>query len=111
MIEEFIDRCFADTMIGFLFQRADPARIKRFEFEHAAEFLGAPVRYRGRSLAAAHARHRIMGGQFDRRLTILREVLESRQVPDEIRDAWLAHHERLRSEVTLDERGECIPRK
>ncbi|MEM1414572.1 MAG: group 1 truncated hemoglobin [Myxococcota bacterium] len=107
IVDAFVDRCFDDLMIGFMFRRASRERVKTFEYQHAAEQLGAGVRYEGRPLAAAHASHRIMGGQFLRRLTILRQVLDERGVPADIRDAWLAHHESLRHEVTADHGSEC----
>ncbi len=108
LIDDFVDRCFADVMIGFLFARADRARVKRFEYEHAAEHLGAGATYGGRPLAAAHGKHRIMGGQFDRRRTILREVLDAHGVPADVRDRWLDRQDALRAEVTTDPRGQCI---
>ncbi len=110
IIDDFVDRCFADVMIGFFFARADRARVKHFEYEHAAEHLGAGASYGGRPIPDAHAAHRIMGGQFDRRLTILREVLEAHRVPEDIRAGWLAHHEALRETVTNDPAGRCTPR-
>ncbi|HEX5659356.1 MAG TPA: group 1 truncated hemoglobin [Polyangiales bacterium] len=109
IIDEFVDRIFADTMIGFFFQRANKERIKRFEYEHAGVFLGAPIEYGGRDLREAHQRHPIMGGQFARRRRILETTLEKHGVPAEIRDAWLAHQDALRGEVTTDPEGECIP--
>ncbi len=108
IIDSFVDACFDDVMIGFMFQKASRERVKRFEYEHAAEHLGAGVTYGGRPLGDAHARHKIFGGQFDRRLTILRRTLERHGVPAEIRDAWLAHHEGLREVITRDRPGECV---
>jgi hemoglobin len=110
VIDDFVERVFADVMIGFFFRDATQARIKLLEFQHAAEFLGGPQRYRGRSLAEAHAKHRIMGGQFDRRTQILREVLKAHGVPEAVQRAWLAHVESLRGEVTTDPGGQCIGR-
>lgn len=107
IVNEFVDRCFDDTMIGFLFSRADRGRVKRFEFEHAAEHLGADIAYCGQPMDKAHAKHRIMGGQFDRRLMILREVLEEKGVEPTIREGWLAYHQSLRHLVTGDPRGQC----
>jgi truncated hemoglobin YjbI len=109
IIDDFVDRCFDDLMIGFFFARADRARVKRFEYEHAAEHLGAGTPYGGRPLEVAHGAHRIMGGQFDRRLTILREVIEAHGVPEPIRTRWLAHQEALRGRITRDARGSCDP--
>ncbi len=107
VIDEFVDRVFADIMIGFLFARANRERIKRFEYEHAAEFLGAEVRYAGRHLAEAHKRHPIMGGHFGRRRQILKQTLERHGVPAHIREAWLAHQDALREQVTRDLVTQC----
>jgi hemoglobin len=108
IIDEFVDRLFDDLMIGFFFAKANRERIKRFEYQHAAEFLGAPVKYEGRPLAVAHRAHRIMGGQFLRRKEILRQTLLKHEVPEHIIDAWLAHVESLRPLITSDPGGECI---
>ena len=81
IVDDFVDRCFDDMMIGFLFQRADRDRIKRFEYEHAAEHLGADVQYGGRPLdvpfrpagdvpAARNACSVSYGGQFHRRTLV-----------------------------------------
>jgi hemoglobin len=107
IIDDFVDRVFADAMIGFMFGRVDRERLKQLEFEHAAAHLGGPVQYTGRPLAKAHAPHRIFGGQFDRRAQILRSTLERHRIPADIRDAWLAHVESLRPQITRDAAGEC----
>lgn len=107
IIDDFVDSCFADMMIGFLFARADKARVKRFEYEHAADFLGVGKSYSGRSIREAHAAHRIMGGHFDRRLTLLAAAHKKHGLREEISLAWLAHHESLRAEVTLQGPGIC----
>lgn len=51
----------------------------------------------------------IMGGQFARRLQILRETLKAYEVPQEIRDVWLNHTESLRSLITSDSGSDCDP--
>lgn len=107
IIDDFVDRMFDDIMIGFLFRRASRERIKEMEYQHAAEHLGGPVRYGGRPLREAHAAHRIMGGQFARRSKILSDVLVLHGVPDDIREAWLAHVESLRDQITTDRGSEC----
>jgi truncated hemoglobin YjbI len=107
IVDDFVDRCFDDTMIGFLFQRADRDRIKRFEFQHAAEHLGGPVSYSGRPLDEAHGPHRIFGGQFSSRRQILIETLRDHGVANEIVDAWIAHQDTLRALVTKDQDSSC----
>ncbi len=107
IISDFIDRCFADTMIGFLFQRADRGRIKEMEFQLAAQLLGGPVRYAGRGLAEAHRPHRIQGGQFERRKFLLEQTLRAHQVPADIERELMAHTDRLRRQVTVDADSNC----
>jgi hemoglobin len=107
IVDEFVERIFSDTMIGFLFARANKERIKRFEYEHAADFLGAGVTYQGRALAEAHKQHPILGGHFARRRTILQQTLEKHAVPRHVIEAWLAHQDALREQVTADEITQC----
>jgi len=107
IIDEFVERVFADIMIGFFFRNADKQRIKDKEFEFAAAFLGGPQRYSGQPLRQAHAKHPIMGGQFARRKKILEEVLIEKGVPAPVIETWLAHTEQLRGQITGDPDGVC----
>jgi truncated hemoglobin YjbI len=107
IIGDFVDRIFDDIMIGFFFRNVDRSRLKELEFQHAAEHLGGPFRYAGRPLKQAHAAHRIMGGQFARRKEVLRQTLVAHAVAPDIIDAWLAHTESLRLQVTSDPDGQC----
>jgi hemoglobin len=104
IIDRFVERLFGDLMIGFFFQRADRARIQEKEYEFAAAHLGAPVAYTGRPLEAAHRPHRIFDGQFQRRLTILRETLEEFGVSERVREHFLAHTLSLRERIVV---GPC----
>lgn len=107
IVDDFVDRCFGDMMIGFLFQRADRDRIKRFEYQHAANHLGGGVEYEGRPLDEAHGPHRIFGGQFARRRQILIDTLRDHGVPDAIVEAWVAHQDSLRALITRDSDSSC----
>lgn len=107
VIDRFVDRLFEDTMIGFFFKRANRERIKQKEYELAAQHLGANVAYTGRPLGEVHAAHPIMGGQFDRRLQILRDTLDEFDVPGNVRTHWVAYTLSLRSLITRDAAGQC----
>ncbi len=109
IIDVFIDRVFADLMIGFFFRNADRARIKDMEYQLMAKFLGAEIEYRGRPLARAHANHPIMGGHFARRRQILKETLEFFHVAEEIKSAILTHTDSLRPLVTPEAGTSCDP--
>jgi hemoglobin len=109
IIDTFIDRVFDDRMIGFFFRNADRARIKEMEYQLAAEFLGADIKYSGRPLGKVHSNHPIMGGHFARRRQILKETLESFLVPDEIKTIWLEHTDALRPLITPESGSGCDP--
>ena len=108
IIDRFVDRVIADTMIGFFFARVNKERLKQLEYEFAAEHLGANVAYSGRPIQVAHHRHAIMGGQFRRRLVLLKETLAEFRVPENVALHWVAHTLALESSVTPDADGRCI---
>ncbi|HEY7715717.1 MAG TPA: group 1 truncated hemoglobin [Candidatus Binatia bacterium] len=107
IIDTFVDRVFADRMIGFLFRNADRQRIKELEFQLTAKFLGADLEYRGRPLDIAHAKHPILGGHFARRRQILSETLDFFGVPEEVKSAILQHTDALRPLITPETGNEC----
>lgn len=109
LIDRFVDRMFDDVMIGYLFRAADRARVKAKEFEFAAEHLGAPIAYTGRPLAVAHRAHRITGGQFMRRLQILKDTLTEFAVPERVREHWLDHTLALQAQITDNALDQCDP--
>ena len=92
-----------------MFRAADRARVKAKEYEFAARQLGAAVEYTGRPIGDAHRAHRVTGGQFMRRLQILRETLIEHHVPDEIREHWLNHTLSLQTDITDNALDQCDP--
>ncbi len=108
VIRTFYDRIFDDVMIGFMFRKASKERLVAKEVELTARLLGGShIRYTGKPMRAAHAPHRIMGGQFMRRRRILEESLEVHDVAAAVRDAWLQHTDALRPLVTADSGSDC----
>lgn len=109
IIDDFVDRVFADRMIGFFFRNADKARIKEMEYQLAASFLGAQVEYGGRPLDQVHRKFPIMGGHFARRRQILKETINAHGVAAEIEKLWLDHTEALRPLITPEGDAGCDP--
>jgi hemoglobin len=108
VLADFYDRVFRDVMIGFMFAGKDRRHLIDREYELTAKFLGAPgVVYTGQPIRTAHARHTIFGGQFERRLQILRETLADHAVDAEVCQVWIDHTLALRSQVTHDRGSEC----
>lgn len=100
IIEAFVDRMFADFIIGFQFAGRDRDRIVRFETQHAARLLGGAGPYEGRPVARVHRPLKINRGQFRRRLAILRTVLREHAVDEGVIERWIAHDSQLESVVT-----------
>lgn len=109
LIARFVDRLFDDIMIGYLFRAADRERVKDKEYEFAAEHLGAEVSYSGRPLPAAHRAHRITGGQFMRRLQILKDTLAEYRVPAAVVEHWVSHTLALQAQITDNALDQCDP--
>jgi hemoglobin len=109
VIDRFVDRVMDDMMIGFFFAKVDRKELKRLEYEFAAGHLGAKTAYTGRPIELAHAKHPILGGQFNRRLKILERTLAELNVPADVAERWLAHNQRLRPLITRDSSQECDP--
>jgi truncated hemoglobin YjbI len=108
VLADFYDRLFADVMIGFFFAGKDRAHLVEREYELTAKLLGAPgVVYRGLPMRTAHGKHSIFGGQFERRLQILRETLADHAVDPEVARVWIEHTLALRAQITHDRGSEC----
>jgi hemoglobin len=108
VLTDFYGRVFDDVMIGFMFRGKDRQHLIDREYELTAALLGAPgVTYTGRPMRAAHAQHTIFGGQFERRLQILRETLRDHGIDPEVQRAWIDHQLALRGQITRDRGSEC----
>lgn len=100
IVDDFVGRVAGDFVIGFLFTGRDLARIARHEVEHASTHLGGPLGYTGAPIAPSHRAMRINGGQFRRRLAILRTVLTAHHAPADVIERWIAHDQRLERVIT-----------
>lgn len=107
IIDRFVDRLFADMIVGFFFNGKDAARVKAHEYEHAARSLGAPIPYTGRPIAPLHRPLRINGGQFRRRLALLKQEIERAGVGGDIVERWLDEQRRMRAQIT--DGTDCTP--
>ena len=108
VLTDFYGRVFDDVMIGFMFRGKDRQHLIDREYELTAALLGAPgVTYTGRPMRTAHAQHTIFGGQFERRLQLLRETLRDHGVDPLVQQAWIDHQLALRGQITRDHGSEC----
>ena len=95
ILRTFYDEVFDDMMIGFHFGNADKERLIRVETQMTCIALGATdMKYEGKTIIRPR-KHPILGGQFERRLQILREAMEKHELPQHVRDAWIEHNQKL----------------
>jgi hemoglobin len=99
VLQTLYDRLFDDPIVGFLFEGKDKQHIVEQQVAFTCGFLGGPQKYAGKPLPEAHAALPLRPGHFDRRHRLLEQILAERQVPDEVRRAWLNIDEGLRSSV------------
>ena len=82
-------RMKADRMVGFFFEGRDLDAIVEGQVALVVAMLGGPARYTGAPLPEAHRSLPLLPGHFDRRHTLLREVLAAEGVDENVSAAWL----------------------
>ncbi len=95
--EEEVRRCLrvlytkmlADRMVGFFFEGRDLEPIVNGQVSLVRAMLGGPGVYTGAPLPEAHRALPLLPGHFDRRHTLLAEVLESEGVDERVKATWL----------------------
>ena len=107
-IEDFVEHLCIDPMIGFHFSKVDRNQLKLLEYQFAARALGANVAYEGRPMRQAHAERVILGGQFARRQTLLKNTLINHGIAAEIVNDLIAHNEKLRPAVMNLPDADCL---
>lgn len=107
IVNRFVDRVANDMIIGFFFAGKDLDRVKQHEFEHAARVLGADIQYTGRPIPSLHRPLRINGGQFRRRVALLRQEIDRAGVPEVVKELWLAEQRKMERAIT--DGTDCVP--
>jgi hemoglobin len=65
-VDNFYGRVFNDEFLAPFFTGVDMAQQKRHMVYFLSAATGGPVKYEGRAMAEAHARHNITDAHFDR---------------------------------------------
>ncbi len=95
--EEEVRRCLrvlytkmlGDRMVGFFFEGRDLEPIVEGQLNLVRAVLGGPGVYGGVPLPEAHRALPLLPGHFDRRHTLLAEVLATEGVHEKVKAAWL----------------------
>ncbi len=100
LMREFYDRLFDDVFVGFFFRNSDKEHLIRSQIAYVHANLGSRRgTYEGPSIRKAHEDLPILAGHFDRRHTILTQVLDDFDVPEHVQKAWLSLDRAMRPMV------------
>ena len=100
ILDVFYQRLFDDVLVGFFFHGHDLARIVDGQCAFLLWAFGEEREYHGRHPSVAHrGLAPILRGHFDRRLQVLREVLEAEGLEPADIAAWLRVEESMRGVV------------
>ncbi len=90
IITIFYDRLFADPIVGFIFSPHEKNKLIVSQMGWLSSTLGdRSGTYEGKNLRVAHQDLAITSGQFNRRHTILAELLDEFVIPEHVKEAWL----------------------
>jgi hemoglobin len=107
LITAFVDRVFADPIIGFRFIGVPREALIEREIEHLSGILGGDLVYAGRPLPAVHRPHRINRGQFRRRMALVRTVGAELGIDPAVIAEWNRRDAALERVITTGE--DCVP--
>jgi len=100
ILEVFYRRMHADPMLGYFFDGKDLPSISSKQAEFILMAAGLRSKFEGKGPASAHtALPPIYSGHFDRRLVLLKEVLEAEGLPIESIETWVRFEESFRAAV------------
>ena len=90
LLEKFYLRMSEDIIVGFFFDGKDLKKIARLQANFMLAASGLNPNYAGRSPSTAHiALAPILSGHFDRRLVILRELLNEAGLAPSLIERWI----------------------
>lgn len=91
LVDDFVDRLFADPRIGRFFRDSDPKKVRARLVEQFCELSGGPCRYSGKNMRIAHAGQDITRTDFNALVELLQNSLDARAVPFATQNRLLAH--------------------
>ena len=100
ILDRFYRKLADDPMVGFHFAGRDLDAIVDGQLAFLLKAFGVTADFGGRHPSVAHTDLApILRGQFDRRLVVLREVLEEEGLTEDERELWLGVERSMRSVV------------
>ena len=104
ILDVFYARLVDDPIVGFFFFGKDLDEIAAGQWGFLMRAFGAAERFHGKNPLVAHVDlPPILAGHFDRRLVVLREVLEEEGVEEDDIEAWLKVENSCRNRLVQSE--------
>jgi hemoglobin len=104
-LDKFYEKLSKDIMIGFFFEGKDLKHIASKQAEFLMKSMGILKSYTGKSPSLAHKNLApILPGFFDRRLTILREMLRDQGLSEDEVELWINFENSFRKSIVSDKK-------
>lgn len=89
-MDDFVDRLFADPVIGRFFKKTKPANLKEQLRDQVCYLSGGPCKYAGDTMKAVHADLGIRMSDFNVLVEVLQAVMDARGIPFRAQNRLLA---------------------
>lgn len=100
ILEDFYQKMHDDLLVGFFFEGKDLKHIAHQQGKFLLNAAGFLDRFEGKGPSTAHlSMPPILDGHFDRRLVLLREVLQTHGLPQPIIEIWVSFESTFRNIV------------
>lgn len=90
LMDDFVDRLFADPSIGRFFKNTKSANLKEQLRDQVCFLSGGPCQYEGDSMKAAHADLAIRKSDFNMMVEVLQLAMDARGIPFRAQNQLLA---------------------
>ena len=102
ILNQFYERMSKDVLIGYFFANQDLSHIALMQSQFLLKAAGISNEFNGKGPASAHLHlPPIYEGHFDRRLVILREVLQEQGLKPEQIEQWVQFEESFRKMIVV----------
>ncbi len=81
LMDDFVNRLFADPRIGTMFKDTKPANLKEQLTDQICQLTGGPCKYEGDTMKRVHADLGIRKADFNAMVDILQAAMAARDIP------------------------------
>lgn len=90
LMDDTVERLFADPQIGHFFTKTKRANLKEQLRDQVCFLSGGPCKYEGDTMKAVHAELGIRKADFNRMVEVLQAAMDARNIPFAMQNRLLA---------------------